>query len=203
MVVAILVYSFDPAPEHLRSSSCPGVVLIPVIAGLCYEVIRFAAKNMQRRWVRVSMKPGLLLQKLTTREPDLDQLEVAITSLRAVMTAEQLAEVEARPRRGRFLHSAPRHRSVSPPAAYRTFGRPSPVGGAASLHDGAGPEANASVACDRRRSARVAMSLTLSSLPALGESVDSNGSLAVRQVTAVPSAVRSCSSSPMAPRCRS
>ena len=42
------------------------------------------------------MKPGLALQKLTTREPSLDQLEVAIASLRAVMTAEQLAEVEAR-----------------------------------------------------------------------------------------------------------
>ena len=42
------------------------------------------------------MRPGLLLQRLTTRTPDLDQLEVAITSLRAVMTAEQLAEVDAR-----------------------------------------------------------------------------------------------------------
>ena len=42
------------------------------------------------------MRPGLLLQRLTTREPDLDQLEVAITSLRAVMTAEQLAAVDAR-----------------------------------------------------------------------------------------------------------
>ena len=42
------------------------------------------------------MRPGLVLQQLTTREPDLDQLEVAITSLRAVMTAEQLAEVDAR-----------------------------------------------------------------------------------------------------------
>ena len=45
------------------------------------------------------MKPGLLLQKLTTREPDLDQLEVAIASLRAVLTAEQLAEVDAARRR--------------------------------------------------------------------------------------------------------
>jgi uncharacterized protein YqhQ len=42
------------------------------------------------------MRPGLLLQRLTTREPELDQLEVAIVSLRAVMTAEQLAEVDAR-----------------------------------------------------------------------------------------------------------
>ena len=45
------------------------------------------------------MRPGLLLQRLTTRQPTLDQLEVAITSLRAVMTAEQLAEVDARPAR--------------------------------------------------------------------------------------------------------
>jgi len=59
-------------------------------------VIRFAAKHMDRRSVRVLMRPGLTLQRLTTREPTLDQLEVAIASLRAVMTAEQLAEVEAR-----------------------------------------------------------------------------------------------------------
>ena len=45
------------------------------------------------------MKPGLLLQKLTTRQPSLDQVEVAVASLRAVLTAEQLAEVEARARR--------------------------------------------------------------------------------------------------------
>jgi uncharacterized protein YqhQ len=59
-------------------------------------VIRFAAKHMDKRWVRVAMVPGLTLQKLTTREPSLDQLEIAIASLRAVMTAEQLEEVEAR-----------------------------------------------------------------------------------------------------------
>ena len=51
---------------------------------------------MNRAFVRVVMKPGLLLQRLTTRTPDLDQLEVAITSLRAVMTAEQIADVDAR-----------------------------------------------------------------------------------------------------------
>ncbi|TMK61344.1 MAG: DUF1385 domain-containing protein, partial [Actinobacteria bacterium] len=61
-----------------------------------YEIIRFSARHMDRPWVRAVMKPGLLLQRLTTREPDLDQLEVALASLRAAMTAEQLAEVEAR-----------------------------------------------------------------------------------------------------------
>jgi uncharacterized protein YqhQ len=69
---------------------------MPVIAGLSYEVIRLAAKNIEKRWVRMLMRPGLLLQKLTTREPDLEQLEVAIASLRAVFTAEQRVEVDAR-----------------------------------------------------------------------------------------------------------
>jgi len=95
MVVAILVYSLIPRP-NLPFVIASRIVLIPVIAGLSYEVIRLAARNVQRRWVRVLMRPGLWLQKLTTRQPGLDQLEVAIVSLRAVMSADQLAEVEAR-----------------------------------------------------------------------------------------------------------
>jgi uncharacterized protein YqhQ len=95
MVVAIVVYSVIPRPNLLVVIGSR-VVLIPLIAGLSYEVIRLAARNMNHPVVRAMMRPGLLLQKLTTRRPDLDQLEVAITSLRAVMTAEQLAEVDAR-----------------------------------------------------------------------------------------------------------
>jgi uncharacterized protein YqhQ len=95
MVIAIVIYSFVPRP-NIWFVLASRVVLIPIIAGVSYEVIRWAAKNIQRRWVRAVMKPGLLLQRLTTREPDLEQLEVAITSLRAVMSAEQLAEVDAR-----------------------------------------------------------------------------------------------------------
>jgi uncharacterized protein YqhQ len=107
MVVAIFVYTFIPTP-NLLAIIVSRIVLIPVIAGLSYEVIRLAAKNMQRGWVRVLMKPGLWLQKLTTREPDLEQLEVAIASLRAVLTAEQLAEVESRATR------VPRRLSTTP-----------------------------------------------------------------------------------------
>jgi uncharacterized protein YqhQ len=95
LVCAIVVYAFigrPPIPVLVLSR----IVLIPVIAGLAYEVIRFAAKRMDRPWVRIAMKPGLTLQRMTTREPTLDQLEVAITSLRAVMTQEQLVEVESR-----------------------------------------------------------------------------------------------------------
>ena len=95
MVVAVFVYSVIPRP-NIWFVIGSRIVLVPVIAGLSYEVIRLAAKNMQRGWVRTLMRPGLLLQKLTTREPDLDQLEVAIASLRAVFTAEQRVEVDAR-----------------------------------------------------------------------------------------------------------
>lgn len=95
MVVAVFVYSLIPRP-NLWFVIGSRIVLMPVIAGLGYEVIRLAAKNMNRPWVRVLMRPGLWLQRLTTREPDLDQLEVAIASLRAVFTAEQRVEVDAR-----------------------------------------------------------------------------------------------------------
>ena len=95
MVVTIIVYSFVGRPGWLLLIASR-VVLIPLIAGLSYELIRFAAKHMQWRWVRILMRPGLALQRLTTREPTLDQVEVAITSLRAVLTAEQLVEVESR-----------------------------------------------------------------------------------------------------------
>jgi uncharacterized protein YqhQ len=95
MVVAVFVYSVIPRPNLLFVIGSR-IVLVPVIAGLSYEVIRLAAKNMNRGWVRVLMRPGLLLQRLTTREPELDQLEVAIASLRAVFTAEQRIEVDSR-----------------------------------------------------------------------------------------------------------
>jgi uncharacterized protein YqhQ len=94
-VITIVVYAFVGRPDWplLITSR---VLLIPLIAGIAYEVIRFAARHMDSGAVRVLMRPGLALQQLTTRQPSLDQLEVAIRSLRAVMTAEQLAEVEAR-----------------------------------------------------------------------------------------------------------
>jgi uncharacterized protein YqhQ len=95
MVIAIVTYSFVPTP-NLWWVIGSRVVLIPLIAGVSYELIRAAARHFNRAWVRAAMRPGLLLQRLTTREPNLDQLEVAIASLRACMTVEQLADVDAR-----------------------------------------------------------------------------------------------------------
>ncbi len=64
------------------------IVGVPLIAGLSFEVIKWAGRNRRRRWVQALMYPGLQLQKLTTREPDLDQLAVAIAGLEAVLQVE-------------------------------------------------------------------------------------------------------------------
>ena len=64
------------------------VLGIPLIAGVAYEVIKWAGRNRRNRWVRALMWPGLMLQNLTTREPDRDQLAVAIGALEAVLAVE-------------------------------------------------------------------------------------------------------------------
>ena len=82
------------------------IVGVPLIAGLSFEVIRWAGRNRRRRWVQAIMYPGLQLQKLTTREPDLDELAVSIAALQAVLAVETPGRgVGGRParRRGRGL----------------------------------------------------------------------------------------------------
>jgi uncharacterized protein YqhQ len=68
---------------------------VPVIAGLSFEVIKWAGRNRRRRWVQLVMWPGMQLQKLTTREPDLEELAVSIASLQAVLAVETPGEVSA------------------------------------------------------------------------------------------------------------
>jgi uncharacterized protein YqhQ len=68
---------------------------VPLIAGLSFEVIKWAGRNRSKGWVRAIMYPGLQLQKLTTREPDLDQLAVAIAALDAVLAVETPGEATA------------------------------------------------------------------------------------------------------------
>jgi uncharacterized protein YqhQ len=87
MVVAIFVYAFlgRPAWYWLIVSR---IVLLPVIAGIAYELIRFAGKHSGNRLLMTLLAPGLWLQRLTTREPTLDQLEVSIRALREVLAVE-------------------------------------------------------------------------------------------------------------------
>src|SRR5690349_5852111 len=65
------------------------ILLLPVIAGLAYELIRYAGKHQGNRVLMTALAPGLWLQRLTTREPSLDQLEVSIRALQEVMRIEQ------------------------------------------------------------------------------------------------------------------
>jgi len=91
MVLAIFVFAPIGLPEWywLVLSRILG---IPLIAGLSYEVIKWAGKNRRKRWVRAVMWPGLMLQNLTTREPDEAQLAVAIAALEKVLEQETPGE---------------------------------------------------------------------------------------------------------------
>jgi uncharacterized protein YqhQ len=64
------------------------IVGIPIVAGLAFELIKWFGKNRTKRWARILMWPGIQLQRLTTREPDLAQLAVAIAALQAVLAVE-------------------------------------------------------------------------------------------------------------------
>jgi uncharacterized protein YqhQ len=94
MIVAIFLFAPIglPAWYWLVLSRILGV---PLIAGVSFEIIKFAGRNRRRGWVRAVMWPGLMLQKLTTREPDHGQLAVAIAALSAVLAVESLREQEA------------------------------------------------------------------------------------------------------------
>lgn len=87
MVVAIIVFAFVGRPDlpYLIASR---ILLVPVIAGIAYEVIRFASRFGTNPIVHAILTPGLLLQRLTTREADADHLEVAVAALDAVLARE-------------------------------------------------------------------------------------------------------------------
>lgn len=99
MIIAILVFApfhFDNLFVRLASR----LLLIPVVAGIAYEFQRFSAAHVDHPLVRALITPGLLLQRLTTREPDAAMLECAIAALKPVLAAdgiEPVAAVEARP----------------------------------------------------------------------------------------------------------
>jgi uncharacterized protein YqhQ len=94
MVVAIVVF----AP--LGKLALPWLLIsrvlgIPLVAGLAFELIKWFGRNRTKRWARVLMWPGMQLQRLTTREPDLSQLAVAIAALEAVLAVENPREASA------------------------------------------------------------------------------------------------------------
>jgi uncharacterized protein YqhQ len=96
MVIGVFVFALfgRPAWYWLIVSR---IALLPVIAGIAYELIRFAGKHAENRLLMALLAPGLWLQRLTTREPTLDQLEVSIRALREVLEREgRLAPADRR-----------------------------------------------------------------------------------------------------------
>ncbi|MEI6206984.1 MAG: DUF1385 domain-containing protein [Desulfuromonadales bacterium] len=81
MLVSIAVFSLIPKIWPFYLKACSRIILLPMIAGISYEFLKWSAMNESNPLVRMIIAPGLGLQRLTTREPDDSQLEVAIRSL--------------------------------------------------------------------------------------------------------------------------
>lgn len=91
MLISMFIFTFLGWPSLLERIASR-IILMPVIAGVSYELIRYAGAHTDNPLVRIAITPGLLLQKLTTRQPDDSQIEVAIASLKAVVPPEDLAQ---------------------------------------------------------------------------------------------------------------
>jgi uncharacterized protein YqhQ len=89
MVISIFTFSFIPQAWPFAYKFLARIVLIPLIAGLSYEFLKLSAKMENNPIMRILIQPGLLLQRLTTREPDESQIEVAVKALKEVLLIEE------------------------------------------------------------------------------------------------------------------
>lgn len=93
MLISIIVFScmdfILPVPKDMLQKIIikvvSRVIMMPVIAGISYELQRYSSNHLDRCWVKLVAFPGLSLQRITTKEPDLDQLEVAIVAIKAAL----------------------------------------------------------------------------------------------------------------------
>ena len=92
MVISILVFALL-GQGTLFYRVWSRIAVFPIVAGLGYEFIRFSGNCYQQTWAKFLITPGLWLQKLTTREPDDDQIEVALAALREVLVDEPGAAI--------------------------------------------------------------------------------------------------------------
>jgi uncharacterized protein YqhQ len=85
MMMSILIFSMIPNDWHFMEKFLSRIILMPLIAGISYEFIKFSSKRMKNPLVRFAAAPGLWLQKLTTGTPSHDQIEVAVRALKEVL----------------------------------------------------------------------------------------------------------------------
>jgi uncharacterized protein YqhQ len=95
MAISILVFSLVPSTMPFAVKFLARVVLIPLIAGLAYEVIRFSARHLDSAACRTLITPGLWLQRITTKEPDDAQLEVALVALKTALAYDVVQPEQA------------------------------------------------------------------------------------------------------------
>ena len=88
MIISVITFAFLGRPDlWLRLSS--RIFLIPLIAGIAYEILRFTAKHSNNIFVKCLIIPNMALQRLTTKQPDDDQIEIAIDAMQNAITADQ------------------------------------------------------------------------------------------------------------------
>ncbi len=93
MVIAILAFAFLGRPP-LWLRYVERIALLPVIAAVSYEMIKFGAAHVENRVVHAILTPGLALQSMTTRQPDDQQIEVAISALKRVLVLDSEVPVQ-------------------------------------------------------------------------------------------------------------
>jgi uncharacterized protein YqhQ len=102
-ILAILTYSISDTIFYLITGYPPALLtrfglhlmLLPLVAGVSYELLKLSGKTRDNKLTRIMIQPGLWLQRITTQEPDLSQLEVAITALKHSLRMETAEKVEA------------------------------------------------------------------------------------------------------------
>lgn len=87
-LISIAFYTFLPRHPEFWMNLASRIAVLPLIAGVSYEILKLSARNMNNYFVQQMVKPGLWLQRLTTREPSLEQLEVALHALRNALELE-------------------------------------------------------------------------------------------------------------------
>ena len=93
IVISIIIYSIVGRHPNILINVLIRLALLPAIAGVSYEIIRFAGKHSDNKLISWLNKPGMLLQRLTTREPDASQIECAIVALKAVIPEDEKADI--------------------------------------------------------------------------------------------------------------
>ncbi len=101
MIISLLVFSLFGWPD-LKTRLLTRLLGIPVVAGLSYELLQFTGRH-NNRFVQILSMPGILLQKLTTAEPDLKMLEVAIAAMNAVLPSHEDPDLPVEPWVGELL----------------------------------------------------------------------------------------------------